>query len=69
MNAIHVLERAAGDAHHHGLRWSEFWDQHGAAVCRAELHDRHRFARLVRRGPNITEHNPPYPCLEGAAEN
>ena len=43
------LERTAVDAHRRGLAWSEFWDQHGAAVCAAEPWDRRRFHKLVRR--------------------
>jgi hypothetical protein len=42
------LERAALVAHQAGLPWSDFWQEHGAAVCRAEPHNRQRFQRLVR---------------------
>ena len=43
------LERAALSAHAAGLSWATFWQEHGAAVCRAEPHDKRRFARLVRK--------------------
>ena len=43
------LERTAIDAHQAGMTWGQFWDQHGAAICAAEPHDRQRFTRLVRR--------------------
>jgi hypothetical protein len=43
------LERLALAAHQAGATWDTFWEKHGAEVCRAEPHDRQRFARLVRR--------------------
>jgi hypothetical protein len=43
------LERQALAAHQDGQTWATFWEQHGAAVCRAEPHNRQRFGRLVRR--------------------
>jgi hypothetical protein len=49
MNAIRPLERAAVDCHRAGTGWTNFWAEHGAAVCQAEPHNRQRFGRLVRR--------------------
>jgi hypothetical protein len=46
---VRKLETAAVAAYAAGDAWTTFWEHHGAAVCRAEPHDRHRFARLVRR--------------------
>ena len=46
---VKQLESSAVAAHARGERWGDFWSQHGAEVCRAEPHDRRRFARLVRR--------------------
>lgn len=43
------LERSAIRAYARGVGWSEFWAEHGGAVCRAEPHNRQRFQRLVRR--------------------
>ena len=49
MNTIKQLERSAIRAHARGVGWNDFWQEHGAKVCRAEPHDRQRFGRLVRR--------------------
>ena len=46
---VENLETAAVAAHNRGDTWTMFWEQHGAEVCRAEPHDRERFALLVRR--------------------
>lgn len=43
------LERAAIAAHHAGHTWDDFWEVHGADVCRAEPYSRQRFQRLIRR--------------------
>jgi hypothetical protein len=46
---VRTLESAALRAHRRGIGWTDFWQEHGAAVCQAEPHNRQRFQRLVRR--------------------
>ena len=48
MNQIKHLERAALDAHRHGIGWTDFWQRHGVAVREAEPFNRQRYHRLVR---------------------
>lgn len=49
MNASRHLERLALACHRRGDTWSQFWEAHGAEVCRAEPHNRARFQRLIRK--------------------
>jgi hypothetical protein len=43
------LERLALDAHDRGVRWSDFWREHGDQVRAAEPYNLQRFRRLVCR--------------------